>query len=246
LTWDREAESAKPTPSNAKQSTGPAQAKEDSEQESDAEWEINDIECFISFIKTAFKKDFHKRVQLENKELAEVFFGDLHRLFLSPANSFVAGCVEDVLRAFQVIGVDLPRHSVLADCNAGAGEGKALGKPDSPKGLQLHLFYLDFDGTRFSPSSHVVDIPHYEGTRPITSLQVFPISFLSDYEKGLLNCRGKRFLNYATTQVGGKGAQGDCFGLTLSLIDGSKEEVTYNPHQLPNVSSYSRPTCFGV
>ncbi|KAL2261627.1 hypothetical protein VTK26DRAFT_3746 [Humicola hyalothermophila] len=59
------------------------------------------------------------------------------------------------------------------------------GTPDdidkvSKRCLDLHCYYLDYDGTSYVPVRHMFCIQDYEGERDITSFAVYPMRFVKD------------------------------------------------------------------
>lgn len=155
-------------------------------------------------------------------------FSDLHNLFRQQPDFYVVGNFNDTtcgaLRAYQIAGTggggrqDVPRAP-----NPGGPEGGALKEPNSP--FELYLLYLDFNGNQFSVRHEMIKIHDYNGTLPIRGLKVFPINFLSPEERKVLDDRGEKFLKYAQGQMDGRGLHKYCMGISLNVIQGSREQV---------------------
>ncbi|KAK7917659.1 AAA family ATPase [Apiospora marii] len=77
--------------------------------------------------------------------------------------------------------------------------------------FRIVVFYTDHDGYNFGFATFTLDIPSFEETKDITSLNVHPTSFRDD--EGLLEAalwaRGKRFYDLRGVQY--KGYLGSCF-----------------------------------
>lgn len=53
----------------------------------------------------------------------------------------------------------------------------------SDRCLDLHCYYIDYDGTSYVPVTHTFTINHYEGEKDITSLEIYPLRFVKDADK---------------------------------------------------------------
>ncbi|KAI0391203.1 hypothetical protein F5Y17DRAFT_21998 [Xylariaceae sp. FL0594] len=74
--------------------------------------------------------------------------------------------------------------------------GEIEGQEEEPEATYLRLYYLDYDGHRFSAvRGDAVTIPYYKGEREVTSLPVYPLRFHKDHWRLLqtLEERGRRF-----------------------------------------------------
>jgi hypothetical protein len=56
-----------------------------------------------------------------------------------------------------------------------------IGKP--ARDLDIHVYYLDYDGISYCPVRRMFTIPSYDGERDITSFEIFPLRFVKDPEK---------------------------------------------------------------
>jgi len=59
----------------------------------------------------------------------------------------------------------------------------------------IHVYYLDHDGSKLVPVRRSFVIPPYANTRSVTDLDVFPIGYVADLRKKLLE-RGRKFEEY--------------------------------------------------
>jgi len=191
-------------------------------EESDEEWEINDLEYFINFVKETLKNDLEQQRRFQSNEEDEVAFTDLHNLFRLHSESYVAGYFEGSIRAFQLMGAcgrDFQRHQ---------SENRRQPKQDeSRSGFMLILSYWDFNGSGFCAVRRDVTITPFIGRLPIRNLQIFPMNYLSSEEIQLLQKRGRKFLQYAEMQARGHGLHRYYVGLSLNHIQGSKEDVRF-------------------
>lgn len=53
----------------------------------------------------------------------------------------------------------------------------------SKRDLDVHAYYIDYDGTSYVPVRYTHVIKDYEGERDITSLDIYPLRFVKDAEK---------------------------------------------------------------
>jgi len=101
---------------------------------------------------------------------------------------------------------------VVQSCEATAGEGITKAGHISP--LKVKMWYLDFDGRYVGRRSHEVTIIPFEGEREITSLKVFPASFIDGNDeispRKKLEERGEKFYSMLA------GRQMDYRGFSMS------------------------------
>jgi hypothetical protein len=189
-------------------------------EESDEEWEINDLEYFINFVKETLKNDLEQQRRFQSNEEDEVAFTDLHNLFRLHSESYVAGYFEGSIRAFQLMG------ACGRDVQRNKSESRRQPKQDELRsGFMLILSYWDFNGSGFCAVRRDVTITPFIGRLPIRNLQVFPMNYLLSEEIQLLQKRGRKFLQYAEMQAQGHGLHRYYVGLSLNHIQGSKEDV---------------------
>lgn len=77
-------------------------------------------------------------------------------------DGIVYSVVDGRQRAFEF-------ESGSTDCRTGA--------------FEISARYCDYDGRTFGPTSHLMLVPFYEGTSPITSLPVFPLEYHGEKDK---------------------------------------------------------------
>ena len=66
----------------------------------------------------------------------------------------------------------------------------------------IECYYLDFNGKRFAPTSHNYFINPFEGEKDITSLDFFPLTYVTNHveKREELLQRGKLFIEFSTAQ----------------------------------------------
>ncbi|KAJ8110588.1 hypothetical protein ONZ43_g5833 [Nemania bipapillata] len=49
--------------------------------------------------------------------------------------------------------------------------------------LEVHAYYIDYDGISYVPVNHIFKIKHFHGERDISALDIYPLRFLKDDDK---------------------------------------------------------------
>ena len=65
------------------------------------------------------------------------------------------------------------------------------GRGDLKIFLELHCYFIDFDGTSYVPVRNQFSIPSYQGERDITSFDLYPMRFAKDADKTTLDFANK-------------------------------------------------------
>jgi len=121
----------------------------------------------------------------------------------APTPSKAQQATEPKLWRVCAISEDTPNWTVRnldAPGTGGVVQGQqqnSLGRDgdEEAEATHLRLYYLDFDGQRFSPVRGDSSIPFFEGEKEISKLPIYPLRFHKDHERLLqdLQERGQRF-----------------------------------------------------
>ncbi|KAI1169849.1 hypothetical protein F4777DRAFT_595861 [Nemania sp. FL0916] len=100
---------------------------------------------------------------------------------------------------------------ITAECDTITEERPEDTQKTSNRELDIHAYYVDYDGISYVPVRHVFHIKHFEGEKDITTLKVYPLRFNKDMEgiKNTLHNRGSWFRRAITEK------QVSCDGWTL-------------------------------
>ncbi|KAI0538495.1 hypothetical protein GGR58DRAFT_295424 [Xylaria digitata] len=169
-----------------------------------------DMKCYVDFVKTRIiprrnmfsNADYTRPSKISYRDLASLFrVGDLviepgvsqTESRIRDKRSSVVNVTEPKLWRVCYISEDTPAWSVH---NLDAPGGQLQSRIDvGDEATHLRLYYIDFDGQRFSPVRGDASIEFYEGEKEITKLPVYPLRFHKDHPSFLreLQERGQRF-----------------------------------------------------
>ncbi|KAI0976296.1 hypothetical protein F4678DRAFT_456623 [Xylaria arbuscula] len=174
-----------------------------------------EMKCYVNFVKTRLiprrdifsNADYTRPSKIRYRDLASLFrVGDLviepgvsqaesriRDKRSSVVNGPATNVTEPKLWRVCYVSEDTPTWSVQ---NLDAPGGQLQGRIDAgDEATHLRLYYVDFDGRRFSPVRGDVSVEFYEGEKEITKLPVYPLRFHKDHPCFLreLQERGQRF-----------------------------------------------------
>lgn len=169
-----------------------------------------DMKCYVDFVKTRLiprrnmfsSADYARPSKISYRDLPSLFsVGDLviepgvfqaESRIRDKRSSFV-NVTEPKLWRVCYISEDTPAWSVH---NLDAAGGELYSRVDrGDEATHLRLYYIDFDGQRFSPVRGDVSIEYFEGEREIAKLPIYPLRFHKHHSYFLdeLQQRGRRF-----------------------------------------------------
>ncbi|KAI1423606.1 hypothetical protein F5Y12DRAFT_527704 [Xylaria sp. FL1777] len=169
-----------------------------------------DMKCYVDFVKTRLitqrdmfsNADYTRPSKIRYRDLASLFrVGDLviepgvfqAESSIRDKRSSVVNVTEPKLWRVCYISEDTPAWSVQ---NLDAPGGQLQGRTNAgEEATHLRLYYIDFDGQRFSPVRGDVSVEFFEGEKDITKLPIYPLRFHKDHPCFLreLQERGQRF-----------------------------------------------------
>ncbi|KAI0912989.1 hypothetical protein F4823DRAFT_124707 [Ustulina deusta] len=170
-----------------------------------------DMKCYVDFVEARLIPRRNMFAGADSTRPSKTRYGDLASLFrvgdlvIEPGvsqtesrirdkrSSAVVNVTEPKLWRVCYISEDTPAWSVQ---DLDAPGGQLQGRIDvRDAATHLRLYYIDFDGQRFSPVRGDVSIELFEGEKEITKLPVYPLRFHKDHASflGELQKRGQRF-----------------------------------------------------
>ena len=169
-----------------------------------------EMKCYVDFVKTRLIPRRSMFANADHARPSKVSYRDLASLFhpgdlvIEPGTSQSENKIRD--KRSSVINVrepklwkvcyvseDTPNWSVQSLNAPGTQLQSRIDVGD--EATHLRLYYIDFDGQRFSPVRGDVSIEAFDGEREITKLPVYPLRFHKDHKTLLteLQDRGERF-----------------------------------------------------
>ncbi|KAI0875095.1 hypothetical protein GGS24DRAFT_310015 [Hypoxylon argillaceum] len=169
-----------------------------------------DMKCYVDFVKTRLlprrnmfsDADYTRPSKISYRDLASLF--RVGELVIEPGvfqaesrirdkRSSLVNVTEPKLWRVCHISEDTPAWSVHNLDEPGSGLQSQVETRDDA--THLRLYYVDFDGRRFSPVRGDASIEYFEGEKEITKLPVYPLRFHKDHPYFLseLQQRGQRF-----------------------------------------------------
>lgn len=96
--------------------------------------------------------------------------------------------------AFRIINTYGGRHNHCSDSRVNLVPKQKINP------FKLHCYYLDFNGKTLSPSIHNFEINPYKGEKEISSLEIYPWTYLNNaiQKRDTLRRRGKQFRDFIT------------------------------------------------
>ncbi|KAI8628619.1 hypothetical protein F5Y19DRAFT_107604 [Xylariaceae sp. FL1651] len=169
-----------------------------------------DMRCYVDFVKTRLIPRYNMFSNADYTRLSKIAYRDLPSLFrvgelviepgVSQAESRImdkqnphVNATEPKLWRVCYISEDTPAWSVH---NLDSPGGELRGQMStSDEATHLRLYYLDFNGQRYSPVRGDASIEFFDGQKEITKLPVYPLRFHKDHERVLreLQERGRKF-----------------------------------------------------
>ncbi|EAQ91997.1 hypothetical protein CHGG_00232 [Chaetomium globosum CBS 148.51] len=143
------------------------------------------LRCLIAFMDAEVRLKVHHHSWGGGKAVA---FADMWYLF-KPGDEVTS---RDCRQVYRVVGTSSPGHPVLPSWN---GNDIETNDKMVKTAITLRCVYIDFDGNQLGPVSQVFQITPFDGTRAITSLEVFPIRYADHIDHQELITRGRRFLH---------------------------------------------------
>ncbi|KAJ2987411.1 hypothetical protein NUW58_g4520 [Xylaria curta] len=170
-----------------------------------------DMKCYVEFVKNRLIPRRHMFSKADNSRPSKVSYRDLASLFrpgdlvVEPGITQVENRARDK-RSSMMLSVAEPKLWRLCHVSEDTPVW-SVNNLDSPGGelqsrvnagdeaTHLRLYYIDFDGQRFSPVRGDVSIEVFEGEKEITKLPIYPLRFHKEHEYFLrdLQDRGQRF-----------------------------------------------------
>ncbi|KAI0118658.1 hypothetical protein GGR51DRAFT_497209 [Nemania sp. FL0031] len=169
-----------------------------------------EMKCYVDFVRTRLiprrnmfsNADYTRPSKVSYRDLASLF--RVGELVIEPGvfqaesrirdkRSSMINVTEPKLWRVCYISEDTPSWSVQNLDAPGSGlQGRVETRDEA---THLRLYYIDFDGQRFSPVRGDASIEYFEGEKEITKLPVYPLRFHKDhpYFLGELQQRGQRF-----------------------------------------------------
>ncbi|KAI1828403.1 hypothetical protein F4861DRAFT_181011 [Xylaria intraflava] len=169
-----------------------------------------DMKCYVDFVNTRLisrrnmfpEVDYARPPKVGYRDLASLFRpGDLvvepgvsqSESRIMNKRSSIVQVIEPKLWRVCYISEDTPAWSVH---NLDAPGGELQGRINTgSEATHLRLYYIDFDGQKFSSVRGDVSVGFFEGEKEITKLPVYPLRFHKDHQGFLktLQERGQRF-----------------------------------------------------
>lgn len=141
---------------------------------------LQHLNCLLEFMDTYFQA---KREYLASDQCQQVLFNDLWYLF-SPGVEIVDSTGR---QAYRIIGITSPNHKAYNPWRNFWMTRHRAQEQDTQevKPITLYCVYLDYDGVRIGPVQRKFEIPHFEGHKPVNSLEVYPLRFAKDTQASL-------------------------------------------------------------
>ncbi|KAI1435524.1 hypothetical protein GGR50DRAFT_656173 [Xylaria sp. CBS 124048] len=169
-----------------------------------------DMKCYVDFVEARLLSRRNMFPEVDCARPPKVSYRDLASLFrpgdlvvepgVSQAESKIMNkrsssvqVIEPKLWRVCYISEDTPTWFVH---NLDAPGGELQGQiTTADEATHLRLYYIDFDGQRFSPVKGDVSVDFFEGEKEVTKLPVYPLRFHKDHQSFLTNLqeRGRRF-----------------------------------------------------
>ena len=92
-----------------------------------------------------------------------------------------------------------PRYGLMHQMQAFYVTSSSYGqKPNGTKYFELNGRIITHDGTDFGWGKIAITIGHFEGARPLTSLDAFPLEYMAEFEavRDKLVARGRRYVSF--------------------------------------------------
>ncbi|KAJ3573032.1 hypothetical protein NPX13_g4849 [Xylaria arbuscula] len=169
-----------------------------------------EMKCYVDFVKTRLIPRRNMFANAGHARPSKVSYRDLASLFqpgdlviepgtsqsenrIRDKRSSVINVTEPKLWKVCYVSEDTPNWSVQSLDAPGAQLQSRIDLGD--EATHLRLYYIDFDGQRFSPVRGDVSIEAFDGEREITKLPIYPLRFHKDHESLLkeLQDRGQKF-----------------------------------------------------
>ena len=198
--------------------------KEDEEDYEESAELLEELRCLVELLDHDLRPVFDLRRSIQVGSARTIAFADLWHLFRIGDEICSSEGHSQIYRIITVVG---GRPSLCTKAQGSSALGFSMDKEiDESATLKIHSFCYGFNGTQLGPVQRIFEIKQYTGTKPITSLSVYPVKFFGaengDMTREGLIHRGQKFIELTQnkTAVVHKRYQ----GLTLSL-EQLREEV---------------------
>ncbi|KAI0406697.1 hypothetical protein F4802DRAFT_91149 [Xylaria palmicola] len=170
-----------------------------------------EMQCYVNFVKTRLIPRRNMFSDADNSRPSKVSYRDLASLFrvgdlvIEPGapqvegrnrdkrSSVMMNVTEPKLWRVCYISEDTPAWPVQNLDTPGGELQSQIGVGD--EATHLRLYYIDFDGQRFSPVRGDASIEFFEGEKEINKLPIYPLRYYKEHPCLLreLQARGQRF-----------------------------------------------------
>jgi hypothetical protein len=156
--------------------------------------ELHHLQMLIQVFDSDLKPMFDLRRDIEDGTLTHISFQDLWHLFQFGQDVRTNANESQVYRVVRWTG-GRP-HYGPQHLSPLAGQANVYKPEPYNESFHVGCAYIDFDGHLYAPGYKNIVIRKYEGEKAITSLQVFPISFLPNQTpfRRTLTARGDTWL----------------------------------------------------
>ncbi|RWA05708.1 hypothetical protein EKO27_g9393 [Xylaria grammica] len=154
----------------------------------DEEDVLLDLKLLVDFMDEDLKPTFNLRQKIKDGTATSIEYEDLWHLFQSGDIVLVGSDRSHAYRVLSFTGGREIRINQLPD------------SPDAPPGVDgftIDCLSIIFNGFKYIPQLHTFSIRRYLGSRPITSLPVYPLRFDKDQEslKRDMTIQGRQYLD---------------------------------------------------
>ena len=189
---------------------------------------LKHLRLLVEFLDNDLRSTFNLRKQINAKQDCPIAFSDLWHLYEHGQEVRTPNPQIQVFKVAKFTGGRDLLHESL-EFEGPVVPSSCIERQGSEGAFFVECYSYDFNGTQYGPVQTVFEIRRYEGLRDITSLQVYPLWFDSEYpkERNRLARRGEKFLALAGVN---KTTHKKYRGISL---DEHAEEVSWS-----NVSRY--------
>ncbi|KAI4595224.1 hypothetical protein KJ359_007200 [Pestalotiopsis sp. 9143b] len=152
---------------------------------------LADLKLLVDILDNDLQPTFHLSKSINNGTAATIEFADLWHLF---DYGTIVVLQSDEARAYRVVNFTGGREPLTPMMSKEEDRVPAL------DGFIVDCIGLTFDGSDFVPTLHKFKIHRFPGSRPISSLPVYPLVFHQNSQRFSdgLRSRGQRFMDITT------------------------------------------------
>lgn len=196
--WGRDSDIASPAESIGEHSPEPVD---------DCPAALAALQCFVDFFEEEVFPDCHRFDNLDCHSDVSVRFDDLGYLFRAGDNLYRPSDnnAREDKRIWRAFYVRLPTVSLNSSGNDTQYQHQDQElETNDDFAFRVDAFYLDFNGEEFVTVAKSFSIVPYAGSRPITSLPIYPLRFAADAEARfeVATEAGERALHYISERHG--------------------------------------------